>query len=212
MDGGTCTRSGTEQERPVCACLRRARDRSYKPMVKASGVQRESGGVVVPVIGVQHNAPGGKGTTDFGHAGRGGKREGMAEVPRSNHPGGPSPAVAVDGRPSVVKVRKLQRRLWTAAKQHEDRRFHALYDRIHIGECCGRRGNGSVGTEERLGWIGSPRLSWFNARGLYRLRGTVRIRRLRNPVKKTIGKPCAGKPHARIERGKGKQAHWVLGP
>ena len=42
------------------------RDRSYKPMVKASGVQRESDGVVVPVIGVQHNAPGGKGP-DFDH-------------------------------------------------------------------------------------------------------------------------------------------------
>ena len=32
------------------------------------------------------------------------------------------------------------------------------------------------------------------------------IRRLRNHVKKTIGKPCAGKPHARIERGMGKHA------
>ena len=31
-------------------------------------------------------------------------------------------------------------------------------------------------------------------------------RRLRNPDQKIVGKPCAGKPHARIERGKGKQA------
>ena len=31
-------------------------------------------------------------------------------------------------------------------------------------------------------------------------------RRLRNHVKKIIGKPCAGKPHARIERGMGKRA------
>ena len=30
-------------------------------------------------------------------------------------------------------------------------------------------------------------------------------RRLRNHVKKIIGKPCAGKPHARIERGMGKR-------
>src|SRR6266545_4014129 len=29
--------------------------------------------------------------------------------------------------------------------------------------------------------------------------------RLRNHVKNTIGKPCAGKPHARIERGMGKR-------
>jgi RNA-directed DNA polymerase len=122
-----------EQERPVCACLRRARDRSYKPMVKANGAQRESDGVVVPVIGVQHNAPGGKGP-DFGHAGGGGKREGMAGPVRSNYPDTLSRVVAVDGRPSAVKVRELQRRLWVTAKQNEDRRFHALYDRIHRGD------------------------------------------------------------------------------
>jgi RNA-directed DNA polymerase len=33
-----------------------------------------------------------------------------------------------------VKVRELQNRLWTVAKQQEDRRFHALYDRIHRGD------------------------------------------------------------------------------
>jgi len=31
-------------------------------------------------------------------------------------------------------VRKLQRRLWAAAKQSSERRFHALYDRIHRGD------------------------------------------------------------------------------
>jgi RNA-directed DNA polymerase len=109
------------------------RDRSYKPMVKSSGVQRESDGVVVPVIGVQHNAPGGKGP-DFGRVGGAGKREGMTGVDRSNYPGSPQVVVAVDGAPSSVKVRELQIRLWTAAKQHEDRRFHALFDRIHRGD------------------------------------------------------------------------------
>lgn len=102
-------------------------------MVKSEGAQRESDGVVVPVIGVEHNAPGGKGP-DFGHADRVGKREGMAGMSRTNYPGGPSPVVAVDGRPSVVKVRELQRRLWTVAKQQQDRRFHALYDRIYRGD------------------------------------------------------------------------------
>jgi len=108
------------------------RDRSYKPMVKANGVQRESDGVVVPVIAVR-NAVGGKGP-DFGDAGGGGKREGMAGVARSNSPDTPSGVVALDGRPSRVKVRELQNRLWTVAKQQEDRRFHALYDRIHRGD------------------------------------------------------------------------------
>ena len=32
---------------------------------------------------------------------------------------------------SSVKVRRLQNRLWAAAKQSEGRRFHALYDRIY---------------------------------------------------------------------------------
>jgi RNA-directed DNA polymerase len=102
-------------------------------MVKPVGVQRESEGVVVPLIGVQHNAPGGKGPC-FGDADRAGKREGMAGSVRSNYPDGFQPVVALDGKPSVVKVRELQRRLWAAAKQCEGRRFHALYDRVHRGD------------------------------------------------------------------------------
>jgi RNA-directed DNA polymerase len=102
-------------------------------MVKSGGGQRESEGVVVPLIGVQQNAPGGKGP-HFDHACNEGKRQGMAGTARSNDPGRSSPAVAVDGDPSFVKVQRLQRRLWTAAKQSEERRFHALYDRIHRGD------------------------------------------------------------------------------
>jgi RNA-directed DNA polymerase len=104
-------------------------------MVKSFGGQRESDGVVVPLIGVQHNAPGGKGP-DFDHAGEVGKREGMTGIVWSNHPGKSQLAVAVE-EPlgfSPVKVRELQRALWAAAKQSEGRRFHALYDRIHRGD------------------------------------------------------------------------------
>ena len=111
------------------------KDQGYKPMVKTLGGQRESDGVVVPLIGVQHNAPGGKGP-NFDHAHRVGKREGMTEVSRSNSPGKPSPAVA-DEEPLVaspVKVRELQRALWAAAKQSSGRRFHALYDRVCRGD------------------------------------------------------------------------------
>jgi len=64
---------------------------------------------------------GGKGP-DFGHAGDGGKRKGMAGTARPKSPGGPTP---------TDNVRKLQNRLWAAAKQSPGRRFHALYDRIH---------------------------------------------------------------------------------
>jgi RNA-directed DNA polymerase len=104
-------------------------------MVKVFGGQRESDGVVVPLIGVQHNAPGGKGS-DFDHAGEEGKREGMTGSARSNSPGGLSPAVAGEEPLSFspVKVRELQRALWAAAKQSSGRRFHALYDRIYRGD------------------------------------------------------------------------------
>ena len=95
-----------------------SKDRSYKPMVKSSGAQRESDGVVVPPIA---SAIGGK-DPDFGHTGSGGKREGMAGTARPNHPG---------GHTAPAKVRRLQNRLWAAAKQSSGRRFHALYDRIH---------------------------------------------------------------------------------
>jgi RNA-directed DNA polymerase len=56
----------------------------------------------------------------------------MAGTARSNHPGGCPPAVLP--WESTVKVPQLQRRLWAAAKQSPERRFHALYDRIHRGD------------------------------------------------------------------------------
>jgi RNA-directed DNA polymerase len=104
-------------------------------MVKALGGQRESDGVVVPLIGVQHNAPGGKGP-NFDHAGEVGKCEGMTGVSRSNYPGRSRPVVAVEEPlvASSVKVRELQRALWAAAKQSSGRRFHALFDRVHRGD------------------------------------------------------------------------------
>jgi RNA-directed DNA polymerase len=67
-----------------------------------------------------NNATGGKGLCGS-HAERGGKREGMAGERRSTYPGQGS----LDD-----KVRRLQERLWRAAKQSPTRRFHALYDRI----------------------------------------------------------------------------------
>jgi hypothetical protein len=91
------------------------KDLGYKPMVKSSGGQRESDGVVVPVIGAQHNAPGGK-DPDFGHASGGGKHEGMAGTARFNSPGGREPA-GVGGSAPIGKVRRLGRKLWAAAKQ-----------------------------------------------------------------------------------------------
>jgi RNA-directed DNA polymerase len=89
-------------------------------MTKSGGAQRESDGVVVPLI-AGRNPAGGKGP-DFGHAREVGTGEGMAGAARSKHPGGIVP---------IDKVRRLQRKLWAAAKQSPERRFHALFDRIH---------------------------------------------------------------------------------
>jgi RNA-directed DNA polymerase len=102
-------------------------------MVKSSGGQRESEGVVVPLIGVQHNAPGGKGPY-FDHVGSEGKRQGMTGTARSNNPGGSLPVDPARMKLGFGKVRQLQRRLWAAAKQSPERRFHALYDRVHRGD------------------------------------------------------------------------------
>jgi RNA-directed DNA polymerase len=102
-------------------------------MVKPGGGQRESDGVVVPVRGARERAVAGKGP-DFGHAGRGGKRKGMAGTARSNHPDGHRPVDLHRLPPVGNDVRELQRKLWAAAKQSPERRFHALYDRIGRGD------------------------------------------------------------------------------
>ncbi len=102
-------------------------------MVKRSGGQRESDGVVVPLrAGGQHNPRSGKGP-DFGHVSDAGTRRGMAGTARSNHPGSDN-RVELHQLAPVDNVRRLQRKLWAAAKQSPERRFHALYDRIHRGD------------------------------------------------------------------------------
>ena len=97
------------------------KDRPHKPSAKAGGVQRESEGLVVLTRVVKKNATGGKGPCS-GRASGEGTDEGMAQTAAPNHP---------DGRKPIDKVRRLQRKLYVAAKQQPGRRFHALYDRVH---------------------------------------------------------------------------------
>src|SRR5271167_5034992 len=130
------THSLVRNRRDPSAWPSSGKDQVYKPMVKSLGGQRESDGVVVPLIGVQHNAPGGKGP-DFDHAGEVGKCQGMTGIIWSNYPGRPRLAVADDaplGAPPVKVRELLQRTPWAAAKQSEGRRFHALHDRVHRGD------------------------------------------------------------------------------
>ena len=73
------------------------KDRCDKPMVKRSGGQRESDGVVVPLrAGGQHNPRSGKGP-DFGHASGAGTRKGMAGTARPNEPDRRSSVVDLNG-------------------------------------------------------------------------------------------------------------------
>ena len=108
-----------------------SKDRSYKPVVKSSGAQRESDGVVVPLAASR--VVGGRTPTSVTSSGAG-TREGMTGTARSNYP---------DGRhlPST-KCDDSRTRLWAAAKQSEGRRFHALYDRISGMTSWWRRGGG----------------------------------------------------------------------
>ncbi len=116
---------------------------SYKPKVKWSTVQRESEGIVVPVIAATNNAAGGKGPWG-GRVDGAGKRKGMAGRTGSNSP---------DRREPIDKVRQLQRRLWVAAKRQPGRRFHALMDRIWRGDVLleawrrVRRNRGAAGVD-----------------------------------------------------------------
>jgi RNA-directed DNA polymerase len=115
----------------------------YKPKAKSAVAQRESEGIVVPVMAATNNAVGGKGPCG-GQVGGGGKRKGMAGKTGPNSPG---------GRPPADNVRGLQRRLWAAAKRAPGRRFHALYDRIWRGDVLQeawkrvRRNRGSAGLD-----------------------------------------------------------------
>jgi hypothetical protein len=193
-------------------------DRMYKPMVKSSGGQRESEGVVVPVIGVQRNTSGGKGP-HFDRAGGEGKRQGMTGTARSNNPGGPQ---SVDpgqrSRPRVGRVRKLQRKLWAAARQSEERRFHALYDRICRGGVLWEAWR-RVLRNRGAGAQPACRSGRAVERGLVHRDGLVPVtghyplsKDGVTHVKKIIGKPYAGKPHVRIERGMGNRARKSTAP
>ncbi len=115
----------------------------HKSKTKAAAAQRESEGSVVPSIAATKNAAGGKAPWG-GRVDGAGKREGMAAASGPKDPGARRPR---------DKVRRLQRRLWAAAKRTPGRRFHALYDHIWRGDVLQRawervRGNkGAAGVD-----------------------------------------------------------------
>lgn len=77
----------------------------------------------------------------------------MVESARSNFPGGLS---SVDSAGVFGGgARELQRKLWVAAKRSPDRRFHALFDRIHSSDVLWeawrrvRKNQGAAGIDRR---------------------------------------------------------------
>jgi group II intron reverse transcriptase/maturase len=112
-------------------------------MAKSAAAQRESEGIVVPEMAATNNAAYGKGPCG-GQVEGGGKRKGMAGTTGPNSPVGRTPD---------DNVRRLQRRLWAAAKRAPGRRFHALYDRIWRSDVLQeawkrvRRNRGSAGLD-----------------------------------------------------------------
>ena len=71
----------------------------------------------------------------------------------------------------LEKVRELQRPLYIAAKRNRERRFHARYDWIWQSDVLLDAWDQTATLEARM------------------------------PHEKTIGKPDAGNPHVRFERG-----------
>ena len=118
---GTCTRArcdhGTRETRLPGLV---SKDRSYKPVVKSSGGQRESEGPVVVRSGVKLQALGAKGPR-FDRACVGSERQGMsARQMRSNHPGGlwcVEPVEAAVAAARLVSLAQPRCRLWVSARR-----------------------------------------------------------------------------------------------
>ncbi|SRR5712692_861734 len=106
VEGAARDQGSVRNRRDPSAQPRSGQGRSYKPKAKSSVVQRESEGAVVLMMTVQKNAAGGKDPCS-GYAEGDGKRWGMTETARSNHP---------RGQWLVDKARERIRQLWTVAK------------------------------------------------------------------------------------------------
>ena len=148
-------------------------------MVRFLGGQRESEGVVVPLIGAKDTS-GGKDAC-FDHVREAGRREGTTEASRSNHPERSSLVVAVEEPlvASPVKVRQLQGVLWAAAKQpsgREDLDFPGCHLRARM--------SGRLWEQQRV--IRYYLHRWPSQQTLKRLRDKVRDRTGRNRVGQDI--------------------------
>ncbi len=81
----------------------RPQERPNKPMAKWGVVQRESEGVVVPVMVTQKNVTGGKGLC-FSRADEETRREGLPRVNEAKHPFGQKPVVQSKALDSIAQL------------------------------------------------------------------------------------------------------------
>ena len=150
---------------------------SYKPKAKLSGAQRESEGIVVP-MGEAQAGP----AKAVRHNAAGGKGPcgGHAEIAgkREGLAGKTGPKHPVGDEP-IAKARQLPRQLWAAAKRAPGGQVHVLYP---------TGGSDALTVACKLFAAPVQPLSF----------GTGPHNAARRP---TTGKPCAGNPHARFERG-----------
>lgn len=125
----------------------------------------------------------------------------MAGKTGPNNPGGPSsaaPASEMALEATGGDARELQRKLWACAKRSPERRFHALYDRIHRSDVLWeawrrvRKNRGAAGVD-------SQTLAEVEAYGVERMLGGLQDALRRGsyrpmPVRRVmIGKPDGGK-------------------
>ena len=120
----------------------------------------------------------------------------MVGAVRSNYPDGLCPSTLPEKWPGGG-VRELQRKLWVAAKRSPDRRFHALFDRIHRSDVLWeawrrvRKNKGAAGIDRQT-------LEAVEEFGVERLLGEIQAELVRGryrplPVRRVeIPKPQGG--------------------
>ena len=135
-----------------------SKDRSYKPVVKSSGGQRESEGAIVVSIGVQNNAPGAKGP-HFDRACVRSERQDMAAM-RPNHPGGCKPVDSSVSEmvqhchlPAGCASSATGARLWAAAKRPPGLRLRCAIDGLGRDDSLA---GGMLAAGCRAGCIAAP--------------------------------------------------------
>ncbi len=161
--------------------------RSYKPRAKSRRAQRESEGIVVPQGEAQAEPTKAVRQNAAGGKGPWGGHAGTAGkregMAGKTVPNDPDDLVSSD------KVRQLQRQLWAAAKRAPGRRVHAK------DQACGSDAL-QVASDADHNPV-QPLLAGAGP--------------LNAVSRQTTGKPCAGNPHARFERGRWFEL-WPSGP